>query len=106
MQRKNAEIRNKKTAEAVKARSQYYRVDEKYPQIDLCRLKRLESAFCEEKTWGESGIFALISGTDAPANSTTGIMSLGGGYWYIADGATSVSLYRSGADYSFNIVLK
>lgn len=102
----NAEIRNKKTAEAVKARSQYYRVDEKYPQIDLCRLKRLESAFCEEKTWGESGIFALISGTDAPANSTTGIMSLGGGYWYIADGATSVSLYRSGSDYSFNIVLK
>ena len=90
--------------ESHKARAQYYKTDGGYQRIDLCRLLRLEGGFTAAREWGDTGVYAEISGRDTPAQSVYGIISLGCGYWYIADGATSVSLYRSDAGYGFEKV--
>lgn len=87
-----------------KIRAQQYKVDGGYPLVKHCSLLKLEGGFFAEKVWGRTGVYAAISGRDTPASSTTGIVSLGGGYWYIADGATSVSLYRSDPGYGFEKV--
>ena len=87
-----------------KIRAQQYKTESGYPTVKHCILLKLEGGFFAEKVWGRTGVYAAISGRDTPASSTTGIVSLGGGYWYIADGATSVSLYRSDAGYGFEKV--
>ena len=64
-------------------------------------LRGIQGNGLTEKVWGASGVKAAIGGGKIPAKADTGIISLGGGYWYIADGATSVSLWKSDAEYNF-----
>ncbi|MBQ7591118.1 MAG: hypothetical protein IJU46_01175 [Clostridia bacterium] len=89
-------------ADMVKKRAGCYADgDGKYPSVPHLPLLGIQGNGLSEKVWGASGVKAAIGGGKVPAKADTGIISLGGGYWYIADGATSVSLWKSDAEYNF-----
>lgn len=82
-----------------------YKVNGRYPRVKHGILKSpIQGKEATTQTWGTSGVAATIAGGTMPANATTGIYSLGGGYYYIANGPTSVGLYHRDDEYRFTPV--
>lgn len=87
------------------AKAETYKENGAYPTGKHGVLKCICGNNCQEKVWSDTGISAMICGGAAPASATTGIASIGNGYYYIADGATTASLYRRNANYGFERVV-
>ena len=91
-------------AEAI-AKAETYKVDGQYPQVKHAILKSpIQGKEAITQAWGISGVTATIAGGTIPAIATTGICSLGGGYYYIANGSTTVGLYHRDDEYRFKPV--
>lgn len=63
-------------------------------------LRQRLSTYCR----GDTGITAMVCGGQMPMSATTGIASIGNGYYYVADGETTASLYRRDENYKFTRV--
>ena len=90
--------------DAAVAKAEMYQVDDRYPVGKHAVLKCICGSDCQETECGDTGVSAMVCGGSQPASSTTGIASIGNGYYYIADGATTASLYQRDENYNFKRV--
>ena len=90
--------------DAAVAKAEEYKVDGKYPIGKHGVLKCICGNDCQPTVCGDTGITAMVCGGQMPMSATTGIASIGNGYYYVADGETTASLYRRDENYKFTRV--
>lgn len=86
------------------AKAECYKVDGQFPQVKYGVLKPIQGNDAITREWGTTGVTATIAGGKLPATATHGVCSIGGGYYYVAKGKTSVGLYKIDEDYNFTRV--
>ena len=90
--------------DAAVAKAEAYQVNGAYPTGKHAVLKCICGENCQAEVCGDTGVTAMVCGGTQPQKSTTGIASIGNGYYYIADGDTTASLYRRDENYNFTRV--
>ena len=90
--------------DAAVAKAEEYKVDGKYPIGKHGVLKCICGNDCQPTVCGDTGITAMVCGGALPETATYGIASIGGGYYYIVDGATTASLFKRDDNYNFTRV--
>lgn len=96
-------VKDAATHAAVSAKAKAYQVAGKYP-VGLHAILKDIAGNGVMQEWGDTGFSAFLCGGVQPQKATKGICSLGGGFYYIADGDTAVSLYRRDDNYNFTPV--